>query len=141
MERGIYRSTLFPRSNHEDVLTRLLIAGREAVAAGPTALEIWNVGNLESSKVYIKLPTGTRTPHLPHGTEVMYGPTQAVVYDSVPVEPVPSAITSTFSINIYDQDQLGEVVRDAREHGLIEEDLVPESDTAHPAKTKVNIGR
>ena len=122
---GIYRSSYAPESKHEDVIIRVLAAGPGSAAAGPTVLDISDIGNLAPDKVYV-----IRQPESPHGimpSEYAGGtitldapaPFNVEYKDGVPCEGIADAITTTSSETSYDIDQINEVVADAKRQGLL----------------------
>ncbi len=62
---GVYRSSYAPTSRHEDVIARVLPYGEGAVASGPTALDIYDVGQLAPDKVYVKQQPDTPSGPIP----------------------------------------------------------------------------
>ena len=127
--QGIYRSPYAPESKHEDVIARVLAAGPESVAAGPTALDIRDIGNFAPDKVYVM-----RQPGSPHGTmpsehaggTVTFdapAPFKVEYRDGVPCEGVADAITTTSHKTSYDTDQINEAIADAIRRGLLDKNF------------------
>ncbi len=122
---GIYRSPYAPTSRHEDVIARVLPYGEGAVASGPTALDIYDVGQLAPDKVYVKQQPDTPSGPIPSTFHTSTASIQAsepfdVHYrEGVPVESVADALCTTSAHTYYDADQIASAIDDALDRGLI----------------------
>ncbi len=122
---GVYRSPYASTSRHEDVIARVLPYGEGAVASGPTALDIYDVGQLAPDKVYVKQQPDTPSGPIPSayhgGTVSIQAREQFPVHyrEGVPVEGVADALYTTSVYTYYDKDQVASAIDDALDRGLI----------------------
>jgi hypothetical protein len=71
VERGIYRITRFPPSEHEDLVVLWLWSGQEAVFSHETALQLHELSDALPAMVHLTMPTSTsRRKRVPEGTVI-----------------------------------------------------------------------
>lgn len=119
---GVYKSALFPSDPNEYIIEASTAVPGTAVA-GPSALALQQIGHLESQNVWLRPIAGTSVSLHHTGTAIVEpaaSPDELIdLGGGLKAENAASAINSTSQIGFYDEDQIEEVRKEAKEMGLI----------------------
>lgn len=123
VQRGIYRVTQFPASEHEDLVALWLWSGRVGVFSHETSLFLHDLSDVLPAKAHMTVPTAWRTRRLriPEGLILHHddlGESERTWVETVPVTTARQAITECIVAHV-SPELIEQAVRQARQRGLI----------------------